>query len=69
MNTYFESRLLRDLNYGMYIQGTGEMYLNEDSYKFIKPVYEKFEKQEAYNMMVGLCNRRNQWEAARSKLQ
>jgi glycosyltransferase involved in cell wall biosynthesis len=69
LNTYFESRLLRDLNYGMYIQGTGEMYLNEDSYKFIKPVYEKFEKQEAYNMMVGLCNRRNQWEAARSKLQ
>jgi|TARA_R110000765_G_scaffold64510_1_gene125309 glycosyltransferase involved in cell wall biosynthesis len=67
LNTFFESRLIRDLNYGMYINGTGDLYLNEDSYKFIKPAFEKFEKEEAYNMMVGLCLRRNKWELARSQ--
>ena len=67
LNTFFESRLIRDLNYGMFINGTAEMYLNEDSYKFVKPIYEKFEKQEAYNMMRGLCLRRNQWESTRSE--
>ena len=68
LNTYFESRLIRDLNYGMYINGTGELYLNEDSQKFVKPVYELFGKDEAYNMMVRLCNRRNEWEEIRKKL-
>ena len=67
LNTFFESRLIRDLNYGMFINGTGDSYLNEDSYKFIKPAFEKFEKEEAYNMMHGLCLRRNKWESARSQ--
>ena len=67
LNTFFESRLIRDLNYGMFINGTGDSYLNEDSYKFIKPAFEKFEKEEAYNMMNGLCLRRNKWESARSQ--
>ena len=65
LNTYFEARLIRDLNYGMYINGTGEMYLNEDSYKFVKPAFEEFGKEEAYNMMANLCARRNHWESAR----
>ena len=68
LGTYFESRLIRDLNYGMYINGAGEMYLNEDSYKFVKPNYEEFGQEEAYEMMVGLCNRRNQWEQKRKDL-
>jgi len=67
LNTYFESRLIRDLNYGMYIAGTGDLYFNEDSYKFVKPVFEQFEKEEAYNMMLSLCNRRNHWEATRKE--
>ena len=65
LNTYFESRLIRDLNYGMYVEGTGEMYLNEDSYKFVKPAFEPFGENESYNMMVNLCNRRNTWESIR----
>ena len=67
LNTYFESRLIRDLNYGMYINGTGELYLNEDSYKFVKPAFEEFTKKEAYNMMANLCARRNHWESARKE--
>jgi len=65
LNTYFESRLIRDLNYGMFINGTGDLYLNEDSYKFVKPQFEEFGKKEAYNMMANLCARRNHWESAR----
>tara|TARA_R110002020_G_scaffold349104_2_gene562743 strand:- start:1866 stop:3122 length:1257 start_codon:yes stop_codon:yes gene_type:complete len=65
LNTYFESRLIRDLNYGMYINGAGEMYFNEDSYKFVKPVFEEFGKEEAYNMLANLCARRNHWESVR----
>ena len=65
LNTYFESRLIRDLNYGMFINGMGEMYFNEDSYKFVKPEFEQFGKEEAYNMMANLCERRNHWETAR----
>lgn len=65
LNTYFESRVIRDLNYGMFINGTGDLYLNEDSYKFVKPEFEQFEKEEAYNMMANLCKRRNHWEMTR----
>tara|TARA_R100000152_G_C6781691_1_gene216842 strand:- start:5296 stop:6930 length:1635 start_codon:yes stop_codon:yes gene_type:complete len=68
LNTYFEARLIRDLNYGMYVNGSGEMYINEDSYKFVRPEYERFGKEEAYQMMLSLCNRRNQWEAKRKEL-
>ena len=67
LNTYFESRLIRDLNYGMYVNGTGDLYFNEDSYKFVKPIFEKFEKEDAYNMMTNLCNRRNHWESIRKQ--
>jgi len=67
LNTFFESRLIRDLNYGMFVMGTGESYLNEDSYKFVRPQFEKFEKEDAYKMMVNLCKRRNQWESIRKE--
>jgi len=52
----------------MYVEGTGESYLNEDSYKFVKPQYEKFGKEEAYNLMANLCSIRNGWEQKRKEL-
>ena len=67
LNTFFESRLIRDLNYGMFVMGTGDSYLNEDSYKFVRPQFEKFEKEDAHKMMVNMCNKRNQWEAIRKE--
>jgi hypothetical protein len=51
----------------MFINGAGEMYLNEDSYKFAKPVYEPFDRDKAYNMMANLCHRRNHWESMRKE--
>ena len=65
LNTYFESRLIRDLNYQMFINGMGDAYLNEDSFKFLKPLYEPFDREKAYDMMVELCEVKNFWEAKR----
>lgn len=66
LNSYMESRLIRDLNYGMYIQGTGEMYFNEDSYSFAQPNFQPFDKEISYNMIRDLCDRRNHWELTRT---
>ena len=68
LNSYMEARMVRDLNYGMYIEGTGEMYLNEDSYKFIRPEFKEFDIKIAYTMMADLCQRRNRWETRRKEL-
>lgn len=68
LNSYFESRMVRDLNYGMYVQGTGGMYLNEDSLSFAKPDFQKFRIEEAYNMAASLCMRRNEWEQKRMEV-
>ena len=68
LNTYFESRLIRDLNYQMFINGMGDAYLNEDSFKFLKPLYEPFDREKAYDMMVDLCELKNFWEEKRQVL-
>ena len=68
LNSYMEARMIRDLNYGMYIEGTGEMYLNEDSYKFIRPEFKPFDIETAYSVMADLCHRRNKWEMQRKEL-
>ena len=65
LDTYFESRLIRDLNYGMYLEGTAGMYLNEDSAHSLKPSYQPFNEEIAYKSMASLCNRRNYWEQIR----
>ena len=67
LGTYFEARMIRDLNYGMYIEGTGEMYFNEDSYKFVRPDYEPFDIEVAYRVLADLCERRNRWETRRKQ--
>jgi len=68
LNTYFESRLIRDLNYQMFINGMGDAYLNEDSFKFLKPLYEPFDREKAYDMMVELCEVKNFWEEKRERV-
>ena len=65
LNTYFESRLIRDLNYQMFINGMGDAYLNEDSFKFLKPLYEPFDREKAYDMMADICELNNFWEEKR----
>ena len=68
LNSYMEARMVRDLNYGMYIEGTGDMYLNEDSYKFARPEFKPFDIETAYDIMADLCHRRNKWEMRRKEL-
>ena len=64
INSYLMTRLVRDLNYEAFIEGFGEMYLNEQSAIFNQS-YQPFNREIAYNQMANLCNRRNQWEEKR----
>lgn len=68
LNSYLEARITRDLSYGNYVEGTGDMYLNEDSYKFVKPNFMPFGIEQAFNMMYSLCMRRNKWEQTRAEV-
>ena len=67
LNTYFESRLIRDLNYQMFINGMSDAYLNEDSFKFLKPLYEPFDREKAYAMIADICELKNFWEKKRKE--
>ena len=65
LDSYFELRLVRDLNAGA-INTVGGLYDNECS------VYEQvntqpFGRKEAYESIVNICNYRNYWERVRSE--
>lgn len=65
--SHMHTRLLRDLNYGVYLEGTAGMYYNEQSQLFSNNQYSDFSREKAYEMMHALSNRRNAWEQARAK--
>lgn len=65
IGTYFESRIIRDLNYGVKMEGMGGLYYNEQAHMFSKPKFIPFNRETAYNEMVKLCERRNMAEQAR----
>ena len=65
LDSYMESRLIRDLNYGVYIEGTGNEYFNEDSWKSVKPQYAEFDRNTAYQMLYEMREKFNQWESRR----
>lgn len=65
LDSYMELRLIRDLNYGQTLGGTGGLYFNENSQMFSKTRYEDFDREIAYNHMSILCGRRNYWEKKR----
>lgn len=62
VGSYMESRLIRDLNYGLALDGMAGLYHNEQSHGFSKPVYQPFSRKDAYDKMLTLCNRRNLWQ-------
>jgi len=68
LNSYMESRLIRDLNYGFHMEGTGGMYFNEDAMQFTRPQFEPFDRETAYDCMLDLCLRRNIWEQKRIEM-
>lgn len=66
LNTFFESRLTRDLLYKSATASTGGMYFNESSAAFDGVNHRQgFDFNIAYENMKALCNRRNQWEQRR----
>ena len=66
LNTYFESRLVRDLMYRTTTGVTGGMYFNESSAAFDGTNNrQEFSFDIAYEQMRQLCERRNQWEQMR----
>ena len=65
LNTYMELRLLRDITFGATSRGIAGMYFNEQAQMFTKPRYEPFGKNDAYNLMRNLGERKNHWERIR----
>lgn len=65
LDSYLEARLIRDLNYGVFLEGTSSLYFNEDSFAYNKPAFQEFNLQEAYNQLAELCHKRNYWEQRR----
>jgi len=69
INSYFESRLIRDLMYKNATSFTGGMYFNESSAAFDgQQSRVPFDFNIAYKQMQSLCNRRNYWEQARQNV-
>ena len=65
-DTWFESRLTRDLMYRSSTASTGGMYFNESSAAFDGMNHRvDFNFDIAYDQMVGMCQRRNHWEKLR----
>jgi hypothetical protein len=66
LNTYFESRMTRDLIYQQSTGSTGGMYFNESSAAFDGQNHRQpFNFDIAYDQMKSQCDRRNHWEQAR----
>lgn len=66
LNSYMESRLARDLMYRSSTSNVGGMYFNESSAVFDGLNFRQdFNFDMAYDQMLQLCERRNQWEQAR----
>lgn len=69
INSYMQSRLVRDLTYQSSTSTTGGMYFNESSSAFDgKNAMQPFSFDMAYNHMSQLCKRRNMWEQKRAEV-
>jgi len=69
VNTFFEARLTRDLMYQCTTATTGGMYFNESSAAFDgKNTMSPFNFDMAYDHMVSLRARKNQWEKRRCEM-
>lgn len=68
LNSYFHSKLIRDLNYGYVKYSRGGSYFNEFLTVFNKAKYEKFTREDAYNLCANLAERRNRLEDIRGKV-
>ena len=65
LNSYMESRLIRDLNYEVTNPGVAGMYFNDQSAMFTKPQWQPFTKEIAFQHFSDLGRRKNIWEQRR----
>ena len=65
LNSYMESRLIRDLNYEVTNPGVAGMYFNDQSAMFTKPQWQPFTKEVAFKHFQDLGRRKNVWEERR----
>jgi hypothetical protein len=65
LNSYMESRLIRDLNYEVTNPGVAGMYFNDQSAMFTKPQWQPFTKEIAFKHFCELGQRKNIWEQRR----
>jgi glycosyltransferase involved in cell wall biosynthesis len=69
LNSYFESRIVRDLTYKNHTATTGGMYFNESSSMFDgKQNRSPFDFSIAYDQLAYLSQRRNYWEEKRIEM-
>jgi glycosyltransferase involved in cell wall biosynthesis len=69
LNTFFDARLTRDLTYRSATSSTGGMYFNESSAAFDgQNQRQAFDYNIAYDQMVNMCDRRNNWEQRRMQV-
>jgi hypothetical protein len=59
-------KLLRDLNYGEAIKGTGDVFFNEASYLGVANKYAKFSYKDAVENFIRMAEKRNYFEALRT---
>ena len=65
IGSYMYSRMLRDLDTRLYIEGMGGMYFNEDSWADLRPDWKPFDKEKAYYKIAEIAEKRNYWEKVR----
>lgn len=65
VNSYMGSRILRDLNYGEAIKGTGDVFFNEASYLSHNQRFQKFTHDDAIQSFIRLAQKRNYYEQLR----
>jgi glycosyltransferase involved in cell wall biosynthesis len=65
LDSYFELRVTKDLNFGMATGFMHKMYFNENSLLSNDNKIEEFNAGTAFNYMRELCEKRNFWEKQR----
>lgn len=66
LNSYVGVKILRDLNYGEAIKGTGDVIFNEACYLASHARYAPFNHKKAYDNFIKLAERRNFFERLRT---
>jgi hypothetical protein len=68
IGSYLESRMIRDINYGFSFTGNPEVYFNEDSNGFQKPVFSEFNREKCMQFMLYMRHKHNKNEQIRAKI-